>query len=189
MTDPGRPVRDRAAVADAISDFTPLQWQRLRKAARGYAAIAAGMDLDDLVQEAMTLALSGDRPWPADVPIMAFLILCMRSIASGESRKAKRRPQTPLAGHSTAPEGAAEPSDPAPGPQEQIITAEDDAARKARIIDMFPDDIEAQAIVEGIFAGMRGEDLRALTDLDQTGYESKRRLIRRRLEKRKGVKP
>jgi hypothetical protein len=32
---------------------------------------------------------------------------------------------------------------------------------------------------------MRGEDLRVLTDPDQTGYESKRRLIRRRLEKRK----
>jgi RNA polymerase sigma-70 factor (ECF subfamily) len=182
-------VRDRAAVADAIRGFTPLEWQRLRKAAHGYAAVAAGMEFDDLVQEAMSLALSGDRPWPADVPIMAFLLQCMRSIASGESRKAKRRPQTPLAGHSAVSEGAVEPSDPAPGPQEQIIATEDDAARKARIIDMFPDDIEAQAIVEGIFAGMRGEDLRALTDLDQTGYESKRRLIRRRLEKRKGVKP
>jgi hypothetical protein len=32
--------------------------------------------------------------------------------------------------------------------------------------------------------GMRGEDLRALTDLDPTAYESKRRLIRRRIEKR-----
>jgi DNA-directed RNA polymerase specialized sigma24 family protein len=189
VTDPGRPMRDRAAVADAIRGFTPLEWQRLRKAADHYAAIAAGMDADDLIQEAMTLALSGGRPWPADVPIMAFLIQCMRSIASGESRKARRRPQTPLAGHSTVTEGTAEPSDPAPDAQAQVIAKENDAARKARIIEMFPDDIEAQAIVEGIFAGMRGEDLRTLTDLDQTGYESKRRLIRRRLETRQGVKP
>jgi len=55
-------MRDRAAVADAVRGFTPLEWQRLRKAAYGYAVVAAGTDADDLLQEAMTLALSGERP-------------------------------------------------------------------------------------------------------------------------------
>ena len=41
----------------------------------------------------------------------------------------------------------------------------------------------AQVIVEGIMEGQRGEDLRALTDLDPTAYQSKRRLIRRRIAK------
>ena len=54
---------------------------------------------------------------------------------------------------------------------------------------LFEDDIVAQTIVEGILENMRGEELRALAGLDETAYESKRRLIRRRLEKRKGVKP
>ena len=45
-------------------------------------------------------------------------------------------------------------------------------------------------IVEGLMEGTRGEDLRACTDLDQTAYQSKRRLIRRRSEKYlKGLKP
>lgn len=61
--------------------------------------------------------------------------------------------------------------------------------RRSEIVAMFDDDIEAQAIVEGLLDNMRGEELRALTGLNETAYESKRRLIRRRIEKRKGVKP
>jgi hypothetical protein len=45
------------------------------------------------------------------------------------------------------------------------------------------DDPAAEVIVEGLMEGMRGEDLRTLTDLEQTVYQSKRRLIRRRIER------
>jgi hypothetical protein len=102
-------VRDRAAVADAIRGFHAApSGNACCKAAYSYAVIAAGVDADDLIQEAMTLALSGDRPWPADVPIMAFLIQCMRSIASGEKESqeaaadAARWAQYRLRGHGRA---------------------------------------------------------------------------------------
>jgi RNA polymerase sigma-70 factor (ECF subfamily) len=77
--------------------------------------------------------------------------------------------------------------DPAPNAEERLAAADEDGARERKrqeVIGLFADDLAAQVIVEGIMEGTRGEDLRALTDLDPTGYESKRRLIRRRIEKR-----
>ena len=67
-----------------------------------------------------------------------------------------------------------------PRHEEQLAAAED---RKQRIVALFGDDPVAQVIVEGIMEGTRGEDLRALTDLDPTAYQSKRRLILRRIAK------
>jgi hypothetical protein len=51
------------------------------------------------------------------------------------------------------------------------------------ILNVFADDPTAQIIVEGIMEGMDGEELRALTELDDTAFGSKRRLIRRRIDK------
>ena len=77
--------------------------------------------------------------------------------------------------------------DPAPNAEERLAAADEDGARERKrqeIIGLFADDLAAQVIVEGMMEGTRGEDLRALTDLDPTAYQSKRRLIRRRIEKR-----
>jgi hypothetical protein len=74
--------------------------------------------------------------------------------------------------------------DPTPNVEERLAADEDSIVdQKQRIIALFGDDTEAQVIVEGLLEGTRGEDLRALTDLDPTAYESKRRLIRRRIAK------
>ncbi len=70
--------------------------------------------------------------------------------------------------------------------EERLAAADEESIRERKrqeVIGLFADDPAAQVIVEGVMEGMRGEDLRALTDLDPTAYESKRRLIRRRIEK------
>lgn len=185
VADPTEPVRTRAEIASAIRALSPAQWTRLRKVA-GYYALGRLMEAEDLLQEGFRRALD-ERKCPVSVDIVRFLAEAMRSIRDGELKRAKRRPvlvsPPPPGGQ---PAQARDAIDPAPNAEERLAAADEGGARERKrqeIIGLFADDPAAQVIVEGIMEGMRGEDLRALTDLDPTGYESKRRLIRRRVEK------
>ena len=186
VADPTEPVRTRAEIAAAIRALSPAQWARLRKVA-GYYALGRLMEAEDLLQEAFRRALD-ERNCPVSVDIVRFLAEAMRSIRDGELKRAKRRPvlvsPPPPGGQ---PAQAPDAIDPAPNAEERLAAADEDGARERKrqeIIGLFADDLAAQVIVEGIMEGTRGEDLRALTDLDPTAYQSKRRLIRRRIEKR-----
>ena len=183
MSDPAVSVRTRAEIACEIRALTPAQWVRLRKIA-GLRSLGRPIEAEDLLQEAFRRALDGERKCPVNVDIIRFLAEAMRSIADAELQRAKRRPrQVPLPDYN-APEGeAVEPGDPTPT-AEEVLVADDRADHiHCKIVDLFPGDVAAQVIVEGIMEGHRGEDLRALTDLDQTAYQSKRRLILRRITK------
>jgi RNA polymerase sigma-70 factor (ECF subfamily) len=144
------------------------------------------MGAEDLLQEAFRRALDA-RNCPVSVDIVRFLAEAMRSIRDGELKRAKRRPvlvSRPPKGGERAQ--VLEPIDPAPNAEERLAAADEESVRERKrqeVIGLFADDLAAQVIVEGIMEGTRGEDLRTLTDLDPTGYESKRRLIRRRIEK------
>ena len=63
------------------------------------------------------------------------------------------------------------------------MSSETATAMKAAMLALFEDDPTAQVILEGMMEGMEGEELRELTELNATAYQSKRRLIRRRIEK------
>ena len=52
-----------------------------------------------------------------------------------------------------------------------------------KIIGLFDDDPVAQKMVIALLDGARGEELRELSGLTKTDYESKRTKIRRRIEK------
>jgi hypothetical protein len=96
----------------------------------------------------------------------------------------RRPPVAPLLAPGDPVPQAEDPEDPTPNVEERLAADEDSIVdRKQRIVALFGDDPVAQVIVEGIMEGTRGEDLRALTDLDPTAYQSKRRLIRRRIAK------
>ena len=128
-----------------------------------------------------------------------FLAEVMRSVADGElqksgvqprsnadddSRKREARPRlVPIANHG-GDETAADPPDPALDPEQRTGSAEEAAAMRACLLSLFEDDEIAQLILEGMMEGIEGEDLRELTDLDKTAYQSKRRLIRRRIDKK-----
>ena len=190
MTDLAEPVRDRGAITQAIRALAPRDWLRLRRKAEHYANIVADMEPEDLLQEAFRRTLDGERHCPVSVDVTHFLCEAMRSIASGERRKVGRRPASmPLAGHSDGAVQAPDPPDPLPDPENLLAEAQEEVRRRTEIVALFGDDLVAQTMVEGILDEMRGEELRTLTGLDETAYASKRRLIRRRLEKRKGVKP
>ena len=200
VPDTAAPVRTRAEIASAIRAFTPVQWVRLRKVAAYYAALGRLIEAEDLLQEAFRRALDGERKCPVTVDVVRFLAEAIRSIIDGELKKAKRRPvlvPLPAPGDPDPDDPTAkvpEPADPALNAEKRLEAREEEALRqrqRQQVIDLFADDLAGQVIVEGIMeGGMKGEDLRALTELDQTAYESKRRLIRRRIERfLRGPKP
>lgn len=187
--------RTHDEVKDAIHALTPAQWVRLRKAA-AYFAAGRPVEADDLLQMALASALDENgRSCPTNVDIVRFLAGAMRSIADGEVDKASRRPVlVPVpktGGGEDGEEEEVEFADERPNVEQRHIGAEEDAEKRATILALFEDDPTARDLVEGVMAGMTREELRELTDLDETAYDSKRKLIRRRINEaiRKGLKP
>jgi RNA polymerase sigma-70 factor (ECF subfamily) len=166
------------------------------------------MDHEDLVQEACCRALGGERKCPKHVGVDWFLAQVIRSISNAQLRWTRRGPVmvsydslgTPPADPSPGADDQldpidalhnlmTQPADPSPRADEQPDATEFDVRRqyqRQQLIDLFADDADAGVIFAGMMDGKRGEALRALTDLDETAYQSKRRLIRRRLNKFSG---
>jgi RNA polymerase sporulation-specific sigma factor len=175
--------RTRADIDCAILSLTDAQWVRLRKIA-GLHALGRPIEAEDLLQEAFRRALDGERKCPTTVDMVRFLAEAMRSIADSEVKRARRRPRSvPLPDYNDPRAEAAEPSDPVPVAEEILQAAEKALEDRRKIVDLFGDDPATQVIVEGIMEGHRGDDLRALTDLDPTAYQSKRKAILRRIAK------
>jgi hypothetical protein len=138
----------------------------LMKVARLYAR-RTPFDHDDLLQEAICRVLSGKRVWARGVPVRSFLVGVMRSIA--------------WEWKSELHEAVVDARDPGCG--ESPIMASIDSAK---IVAMFADDLVAQKIVLGMMEGARGEELQRSSGLDKIEFESKRKKIRRRIEKFRG---
>lgn len=175
-------VRTTAEIVEAIRGLSPADWARLTKVAKRYAFGAA--PADDLLQEAFFRALDGTRVCPTHVDVVRFLAEAMRSIADGEREKAARRPALVSIEGGRDDTAALNCPDPAPGVEDRIVQAEQDARMRAELLEVFEDDPAAKDIVEGTMEGMTAEELRELTGLDRTAYDSKRKLIRRRIDKR-----
>jgi DNA-directed RNA polymerase specialized sigma24 family protein len=155
------------------------QSARLRQAA-SFLAMMAGLEADDLLQEAITRGIEGRRRWPDHLDIVTFLVMVMKSVVDGERKKAARRPERqpddegdPDIHPDTSPEGLGRRAD-------EILISEEE--RKA-LIGMFEGDAEAQLILEGRLGGMKGEELQQSVGLNPTQYKSKLRKIKRALNK------
>ena len=185
-------------IAHAIQDLSDADWTRLGRVAALYARNGR-IEPDDLLQEAFRRALDGRRNCPVHIHPVKFLAEAMRSIADGELEKSGVRPRSvaddesqkgearprlvPIANHG-GDETAVDPPDPALDPEQRAGSAEEAAAMRVCLLSLFEDDEIAQVILEGMMEGIEGEELQELTDLDNTAYQSKRRLIRRRINKK-----
>lgn len=176
-------IRTREEIEAAICGFTVADYARLESAAR-YFGRGSSVDTGDLVQEALVRALDDRRSCPADVPIMRFLIGVIRSLASGEREKdALRHPAD--ASEAVGEDGdVLEIQDLGPDAEAILIRDEEDARIRAAFFTLFDDDPVAQDILVGIMEGLTAEELRELTGLDVTAYNTKRRLMRRRIDKK-----
>jgi hypothetical protein len=147
-----------------IKALTDAEKTALVKIARYYAK-RTSYDYEDLINEAYSRVLDPERrTWRSDVPPLIFLGGVMRSIA-WEWRNV--------------------------GSNEEIDIGDDGAGARGsdakmdamKVVMLFEDDPVAQKIVVGMMEGARGEGLEQASGLDKTEYESKRKKIRRRIEK------
>ena len=175
-----RAMRPPDEIRAAIEAFTDVDWLRVRRAAE-YWARRQGADADDVMNDALERALDGSRQCPGHISIFAFLSGAMRSI-SGDERKARtRRAEI----HLVAEDGSLviDPIDDRPNAAEAAQSREEAERIKKAVLDLFADDHAAQTIVEGDMDGIEGEELRDLTGLDAKAFASKRRFVRRRIDR------
>jgi DNA-directed RNA polymerase specialized sigma24 family protein len=168
----------REEIEKAIRDLPPAGWVRLRKIARLYSRSNDG----ELLQEAFARALDGSRKCPVHVDIVKFLAEVMRSLASDSVKTHSRHPELRPLPLSDETGLVFDPPDCRLNAEQEREAVQEIDRIKAAVLKLFDDDLVAQILAEGMMEGMEGEELRATTDLSGTGFASKRRLVRRRID-------
>lgn len=169
---------DRVEISAAIESLTSaekLKLSAIEEMMRGGTGFGKG----ELVQEAVLRALGGSRKCPRHVPIMAFLIETMRSIAGHERTKHGR--MVFLADLDDA--AAAGTSGPAGerDPEEELMRKQEIAAVQ-RIDALFSDDPEAQLVLMGWSEELRGAALQEATGLESGKLHYAIKRIRKRMK-------
>lgn len=178
----GGSLRSRDEIEAAIGAFTAADWARLTLVAHRYGG--AGVDPKDLLQQAMLRALEGERVCPAAVDVVRFLAEAVRSIADGEKDKVTRRGLVPLAAPGARVPGAVDPPDPKGTAEQQLVARQTEAEMRQALGELFADDAVARDIVDCELAGMTVDEIKEITGLAGQDYDSKRRLMRRRINKK-----
>jgi hypothetical protein len=152
-----------AEITNVINTLRDGEKTAIVKIARLYAR-KTSYGHEDLLQEAYCRVLDGRRGWLRGVPAVLFFHGVIRSIAW--EWKAEFTSEEIDIGD----EGAGER-----GTHAKIDVM--------KILALFDDDPTARKIVLGMMDGARGEELQESSGLNPTEYESKRKKIRRRIEK------
>jgi DNA-directed RNA polymerase specialized sigma24 family protein len=152
-----------AEIVEAVKSLNTQHKTALMKLARAYA-VKTSFGHEDLLQEAWMRLLDGRREWPRSVGVIPFLAGVMRSIAW--DWQVERHDESVDVNEV--------------GYEDQTASAKIDTLRT---IALFDDDPIAQKMIIALLDGARGEELRKLSGLTKTEYESKRAKIRRRIEK------
>jgi len=171
-----------AEQALALKLVTEMDLLRLKAIARLHArGLPPDVGWDDLLQEAITRVLVGSRKVPEDVPMVAFIAGIMRSLRTEHWRRHARGfgHERVLLDHTAGePErDIVELRDPSPTP-ERALAAEQELAAIARL---FADDPVALRILACLGEGMSAEQIRVVTGLSKTDYDSARKRMRRAL--------
>jgi DNA-directed RNA polymerase specialized sigma24 family protein len=174
MTDTSQPVREWGRrtvlpprdVGTALAALSEEDLLRLRAIARLRArSLPDGMSWSDLLHEAVLRALTGARPWPPGVPLLAFLAGVMRSLCDEQWRRRRRQDYLPTAHDS---DGADDP--------ERACAATEALTAIQRL---FAYDEAALKVITGLMSGMAAADIRRHYRLTAVEYDTTRRRIRR----------
>ena len=156
----------RTEVERAILALSDGQKTALVKIARVYARKRkTPYDHEDLLGEAYARIIDQRRKWPRGEPAVKFIGGVIVSIAWEWRNSIEVNEELDVSDK---------------GAEEQNTVARIDARR---IIDLFQDDAVAQRLVVAMIEGARGQELQDLCGLTCVEYESKRKKIRRRLER------
>ncbi|MDP2374402.1 sigma-70 family RNA polymerase sigma factor [Reyranella sp.] len=122
-----------------------------------------GMSKGDLVHEAICKALLGARQWPRNEPVMACIVMTMKSLAS-HARDTERSAQE------AEPEVALMTPPVTPTPDASLAQSDRKAAIEA-INAALTGDEEAQLVLLGWADSLRGKPLRDLVGCDQAALD------------------
>lgn len=171
-----------AEIAEAIRQLSEADWGRLRKVAHRFAR--PDVSANELIQEAFFRSLTGTRRCPRAVSVVRFLAEAMRSVAHGEQEKSSTRSEKGLVDVESLELAETITGDDSVTPETALIEAEGYERIVAALQGMFADDEIARNLIEGLDADLSRSEICELLEIDETTYNSKRRTIRRRIEKR-----
>jgi hypothetical protein len=172
-----------AAAYEALSPDDKLKLMAVERQLLG----GTGRQPKELFWEAMYRARCRKRRCPRHVPVMAFLVEAMRSIASHDREHHRR--------HASLEDDAdtVERVRSLPGalasemltPEEALLEKESSEEPSAVdvIVSHFDSDEQAQLVVMGWAAGMRGKELRDFVEVDQDRLDYLGKKIRRKMLK------
>lgn len=175
-------VLSQEELENAIAAFSDADWTRINKAAAFYQRLCSrsSMSANDLVQEALLRAISGTRKCPRDVGVAMFIAKAIRSIANGEAEKIENiQPTISLDDETSSFELSGQDA----SPEDMVSNKQEHQKLEQKLINLFAGDETAQLMVLGILEGESRADLQALSELDDTQFNSKRRKIRRTINK------
>jgi DNA-directed RNA polymerase specialized sigma24 family protein len=176
-------------VEQAIRRLTDNDYRHLGKVADyrslSLMAIGLGWSGDDLLQEAITRTLEGDRKWPRGVSLMAHLWGTMRSIASHVPDELKGgKIETATTDDESRSQGIVLKSQ---SPDQEVIAAAQQ--RLAIIENRFADDDGVALVIEGLASGMTGPEIQEALGITQREYETRMTRLRRGIERTEEWRP
>lgn len=160
-------------VARALQALSDADLVRLKALARLWSrGMPGGFGWTDILNEAIVRVLDGSRPWPPDVPLLAFLSGVMRSICDDLWRRARREPLVDDLSELAVP--AEETS---PDPERTLVAAQ----ALAEVHRLFADDPCALKIIAGIGEGLSAREICRLYGMAEREYDTARKRMRRTL--------
>ena len=184
-------------ICEAVERLTEAELGRIHRAAQ-YAIFGTEYtDRLELLGEAVQRTLEGvgikeGRHWPKDVDFVAYIIRTMQSIADGSSSSITQL-RTAYLETMAGRDGDAElaltqEGFSSPDVFEQALEIEEKNERHAQaaadvalIEAYFASDDEIQFLIMGDKDGMKPSEIRAVSGMDQTAYDTARRRFRRGL--------
>jgi len=178
------PARDVASPEEFSATLTALgnaDLFKLKQLARLRSFGLVSMEWEDLLNEAISRTLAGQRRWPRGVEFLAFMAQTMRSIANEEWRKLEQSDLTlecDLPGEDDRG-GLADLATNPITPERELL------ARRAldEINRVFDDDEQALKVLMALAQGGSPEELMAESSLTVGEYATVQRRIRRKLAK------
>lgn len=186
-------------VRQAYESLTNVELYRLHKLARALLAGTEYSDPEELLNEALVRTLraaNGEkgRRWPKSVPFVAFLGQTMKGLADDSLNSSYIKQTQEMEALATEALTADEAIGARGHAHPDVVTLAieagensdncDRATRDAARIDAhFAGDDEVGWLVMGHKDGLKAAEIRDLSGMDQTQYETARRRFRRGLEK------
>jgi DNA-directed RNA polymerase specialized sigma24 family protein len=167
-----KPVHSPDEMCAIIDGLSAEAKQRLTLCAQRLANTLAGVDAQDLMQEAFVAVAEGRRHCPKDVDVVAFFCNAMKSNLFNIRRKSKMT----VSATNMEDELDAIADD---NPEKWIERMEEMKLALHEVKEAFGDDDRPMMVFEGRAEGMSREEIRDLVDLGPVQFESFEKKLRR----------